>query len=237
MGEGIVVQTAYELLPSSISFTGLAWHALITVWVGWYTVQKALLSSKNWAVFKVASLIGFFYGLWAISWWLEPEGGISSLPEFTIFSFVTTSLVIFAYWLANWSSSEPLYFNRWMVLFIGMIFSLYFFFITVPAAPIAMVILPSLFGFAYFGLRLNRMYESKGSLLGAFHGTITIWKYASLFALPATSCLVYMLAMLLKLQWQTNWILYAITTPLGFILFGISLYKQWRRKYAVSHSV
>lgn len=31
MTEGIVVQTAYEDLPFSLSFTGLAWHALISV--------------------------------------------------------------------------------------------------------------------------------------------------------------------------------------------------------------
>ena len=32
----------------------------------------------------------------------------------------------------------------------------------------------------------------------------------------------------LNLQWQTNWILYLITTPLGFILFFMSLYKSTR---------
>ena len=40
--EGVIVQTTYESLPLSISFTGLAWHALISVWVGWYAVRKAI---------------------------------------------------------------------------------------------------------------------------------------------------------------------------------------------------
>ena len=31
MTEGIVVQTTYEDLPLSLSFTGLAWHALISI--------------------------------------------------------------------------------------------------------------------------------------------------------------------------------------------------------------
>ncbi len=42
LAEGLVVQTAYDSLPLSISFTGLAWHALISVCVGWYAVRRAL---------------------------------------------------------------------------------------------------------------------------------------------------------------------------------------------------
>ena len=40
--EGLVVQTAYEDLPLSLSFTGLAWHALISVLVGWRAMRVAL---------------------------------------------------------------------------------------------------------------------------------------------------------------------------------------------------
>ncbi len=103
IAEGIVVQTAYDMLPLSISFTGLAWHALITVWIGWYAIQKSLLSTDTWSILKLSTAVGFFYGFWAINWWLEPDGGVSSVPEFATFSFITTSLVILAYWLANWS--------------------------------------------------------------------------------------------------------------------------------------
>ena len=40
LAEGVVVDTMYgnkdNPFPASISFTGLAWHALISVGVGWY---------------------------------------------------------------------------------------------------------------------------------------------------------------------------------------------------------
>src|SRR4030095_14345516 len=65
--EGIVVQTAYEMLPLSISFTGLAWHALITVWIGWYAMRKSLLFSATWSMLRLAITIGVFYSLWAIN--------------------------------------------------------------------------------------------------------------------------------------------------------------------------
>lgn len=228
--EGIVVQTAYDMFPLSISFTALAWHALITVWIGWYATQKSLLSKDTWSIFKFATTLGFFYGVWAINWWLEPEGGVSSVPEFATYSFITTSLVNLAYWLVNWSSSESFILNRWVIIFISGVFALYFCFVTIPTAPLAAIILPTLFGLTYLGLRQNRMNEGEGSLLDIHSGHIPFWKYISLLVLPVTSVLIYTLAISLNLQWHTNWILYIITTPLGFVLFGISLYKIWQRK-------
>jgi len=237
IGEGIVVQTAYDMLPLSLSFTGLAWHALITIWVGWYAIRKTLLFSNTWSMLKLAISIGFVYGLWAINWWVEPDGGVSSILEFAAFSFITTVLVILAFWLANWSSSEVFVPGRWAIILISGLFALYFCFVTVPTAPLALIILPTLFGLVYWGLRQNRFGEDEGSLVDTLSGCVPIWKYLILLAIPGTSVLVYTLAMLLNLQWHTNWILYMITTPLGFILFGVSLYKLLRRKSVSSTKI
>lgn len=40
--EGVVVTTTYENLPISISWTGLGWHALVTVLGGWWLLPKVL---------------------------------------------------------------------------------------------------------------------------------------------------------------------------------------------------
>ena len=93
-----------------------------------------------------------------------------------------------------------------------------------------MIILPILFGLVYLGLRQNRFDEDEGSLLDALQGRASIWKYMSLLAIPLTGIFVYTIALSFNLQWPTHWVLYVITTPLGFILFGISLYKLLRRK-------
>ena len=234
--EGLVVQTAYEMLPLSISFTGLAWHALLTVWVGWYAVRKSLVSPDPLATLKLTATIGCFYGLWAISWWIEPDGGISTIPEFAAFSFGATGLVILAYGLAHWSSSEAFNPSRWAILLISGIFVLYFCFVTVPAAPVALMILPVLSALVYGGLRQNRLSEDEGSLLTALNNRAAPLKYISILALPVLGTVVYSLARGFNLQWHTNWILYIVTTPLGFILFGTSLYKLLRKKSISSHS-
>ena len=230
LAEGVIVQTAYDMLPMSISFTGLAWHALIAVWIGWYAVQKALLSSSPWPSIRLSSLIGLVYGLWAISWWVEPDGKVSPVPEFAMFTFTTTGLVILAYWMANWSSSTPMRWNRWTTVVITTLFVLYFLFVTVPANPIAIIVLPVLLGLAYWGLRQNRLSESEGSLLETLNGRVSSRNYLGLLGLPITGTLIYALAMSLNLRVHTNWILYLITTALGFILFAISLYRLQRRE-------
>jgi len=229
LAEGVVVQTTYESLPLSISFTGLAWHALLTVWVGWYAIRKVILTLNIWSGIKLASLIGLIYGVWAISWWVEPNGQISSVAEFAKFTFITSTLVIFAYWMTNWSLSTPMKWNRWTTVVITFLFVIYFFFVTVPASPIAIIILPALMGFAYWGLRQNRIFESDGSLLESMHSRVPMQNYIGLIGLPITSTIVYALAMSINLKAQTNWILYLITTPLGFILFIISFYKLIRQ--------
>lgn len=232
LGEGVVVQTTYEMLPLSISFTALAWHALITVWIGWYAIRKSLRASNPFSTLKLSLAIGLCYGLWAIMWWLEPDGGVSSIAEFAAFSFLAAILAIPAYWLADWSSSESFHPSRWVSIPILGIFTLMFFFVVVPTNPLTIVILPILLGLAYLGLRWNRLSEEDGSMLTSFNLPAPAWKYLSLLGIPLAGVLFYALAAFLNLQWHTNWVLYLITTPLGFILFGVSLVKLWRRKPA-----
>ena len=223
--EGIIVQTTYESLPLSISWTGLAWHALITIWIGWYALRQRLTALASFGTLKLAALIGAGYGLWAISWWLEPDGGISTLGEFFTFVLVTSVLVTIAYWLANWSSAEPFTPNRWVTRTIYSLFLLYYLFIAIPTVPAAAIVLPILLGVVYFGLRKNKKTEQNDTSLINLPGNAHPLNYLSLLAIPLTAILVYALALSLNLHWQVNWLVYLITTPLGFILFFVSLYK------------
>jgi hypothetical protein len=50
-----------------------------------------------------------------------------------------------------------------------------------------------------------------------------------LLLMPASAAAFYAAAYALSLRWQTNWLVYLVTTPLGFILFGVSLVKIWRQ--------
>jgi hypothetical protein len=234
--EGLIVQTAYENLPLSLSFTGLAWHALLTVWVGWFAVRRALARSLR-SVLLTASVIGLLYGLWGISWWLEPDGGVMLPLDFAAYTFGASLPVVCAYWLfarTGAAMKTPGSLSGWIAAGLLLI---YFVFVTIPAAPWAALILPLLLALVWLTLRHNRQVESGVSLLEQPAGHVPAWRYAGLLALPLSAAVFYSLAFWLDLRWQTNWLVYLLTTPAGFILFFMSLVKVWRRKTASASEV
>ncbi len=118
--------------------------------------------------------------------------------------------------------------SRAEIIAVGALFTLYFFAVTVPAAPLALLILPALLLLLYFSLRRNRRSEPPGSLLTALEGRIGWQGYLALLAMPSVASAVYAVAYSLDIIVPSNWLLYLITTPLGFILLGLSVVNIWR---------
>ncbi len=225
--EGLVVQTAYEDLPLSLSFTGLAWHAMISVLVGWWLMRKTLRRGFL-STLVLSAAIGLAYGLWAIHWWLAPDGGVSPIPEFGLYTLIATLLVMLAYFIVDRWLPEPFLPDRWIVLATFVLLGAYFIFVTVQAVPLAGLILPLLLTVIYLTLRRNRKLEPERSDEPDLSPPLL--SYLGLLAIPAAAILVYTLAAWLGLRWQTNWVFYILTTPAGFVLFLLSLGKIWRRK-------
>jgi len=228
LAEGVIVQTTYESLPLSISFTGLSWHALLSVWMGWYAVRKAIHTSVG-STLKIAAAIGIFYGLWAISWWTEPDQTITTPLDFALFSGVITLLVIAAYWLydRNIAAFKVGRTAKWVIT--GLLLA-YFVFVTIPAAPVAIVVLPALLLLVYVVLRRIPQSENGLSILASNTAHVPLKNYLALLTIPIVTVVIYTVAYAQQLQWHTNWLIYLVTMPLGFILFGVSLVRVWRNK-------
>lgn len=88
--EGVIVYTTYENLPISISDTGLSWHALISVGIGWYAMRRALLSRYPFLVMLLASGLGIFWGAWMPFW------GFEILPNVEPFTLASMSILALA---------------------------------------------------------------------------------------------------------------------------------------------
>jgi hypothetical protein len=231
--EGLIVQTAYDSLPLSLSFTGLAWHALITIWVGFYAVPKVSLAGIR-SILLLAAGIGLVYGFWAITWWMEPDGGMASPLDFALFSFTTTLLLIFAYWIYARTIPNVFKPSRIADVTITVLLLLYFIFVAIPKVQVAGLILPPLLFGIFLTLRHNKQAESRDSILESTAGVNKTWHYLGLLALPVTATIIYTAAFSLGLRWHTNWIVYLLTTPAGFILLTVSIIKVWRMKPAMA---
>jgi hypothetical protein len=177
----------------------------------------------------LASAIGLLEGLWAVSWWQEPGAGVTPIPAFAAYQLSVTLLLMLAYALASWSALAPFVVNRWLVALAAAGFTAYFGLVAVPAAPVALFVLPVLLGAAFWGLGLRREGPGASPILDRLaSGPTPIRNLAGLLALPLVSVAVYAACMAWQVQWQTNWIVYLVTTPLGFILFAVSLTRLWQ---------
>lgn len=238
LDEGVVVQTLYAAFPLQIAWTGLAWHALISVLVGWYCLQMALRRERSLSIASgIAAGLGIFWGLWAISWWVETPAQIASLADFAGYAFGSTALLGLAYWVAGraWgrdrlqppqqAAFQP---GRWLPVLIGLLFVAYTLTVTLPAVPQSILILPPLLGLTLWALRRNQQVEQGLPVLAQLAGTEgepPAGRYLSLAAMPLVACLIYALAGHFQLRLATNIYLATATSAAGVGMYIFSIYR------------
>ena len=219
MTEGIVVQTAYEDLPLSLSFTGLAWHALISVWVGWYAVRRALFSGLKATLARV-------YCHWNWVWTVGHimVGGTGEMPapplEFAQYALIST-LLLFSptgFMTAPCRSSNPIVRSRSQP---G-----YFFCCTLHLSPSPLLRWLQRFSLFYFSWSIWHCAETSNGkparrCTNAFLAPISPGVTSFFLQCRSWHALVYAATYALGVRWPTNILLYLITTPAGFILFII----------------
>lgn len=229
LDEGVVVQTAYESLPLSLSFTGLAWHALITVLAGWYGLQKALRGSLRRAA-GASSLVGIFVWFWGICWIFEAPQTIAAPPVFAAFHTVAALLLGASFWLNARLFTHPFQPPRHLALLLLSLFGGYFVLVTIPAAPFAALLLPALVLLLYTSLRRHRQQAAPGDALEWLAKPIPFVNLLSLLLIPLVASGLYVTYWISGLALPTNWLVYLVATPAGFALLGWSLWKIWRNE-------
>lgn len=227
--EGLFAQTLYESFPLQVAWTGLAWHALISVMIGWYYVTDVLLQNNYRKTIVVSILIGLFYGFWAVYWWLE-EGTITPLSEFSFYAVITGLILIGSYWFFNTLRPDPFRPSRIEGLTLTGIVLFWFIFATVRIQPAALIILPPLFLFLYVGLRRNKKIEHEKDLIAVLQGDVKPLNYVLLFFIPLTAIVVYAVSLSLNLRIPTNFFVYGFTTPLGLVMVVLSVIRIFQRK-------
>ncbi|PKO12201.1 MAG: hypothetical protein CVU39_25355 [Chloroflexi bacterium HGW-Chloroflexi-10] len=229
LAEGVVVQTTYESLPLSISFTGLAWHALITTGAGWYTLQRVV--RRGWRpALRAGLLLGLFLWFWGITWIYEEPATAVSTGVFQVYTLISTILLMISLTLIPIILIRPFQPTRAGVIVIVGLFVLYFAFIAVPAVPIALAILPVLMLIVLLSLRRNRLQEAEADSLLWLAQPVALSNVLPLVLAPLLASVLYWLTRISGLALPTNWVVYLICTPAGFVLLGWSLWKIWRKR-------
>lgn len=222
MIEGVIVQTTYEDLPFSISFTGLAWHALITVLCGWYLVSKTLQEKKPWKAIGVSIGLGLFYGFWSITWWvMEGATVFTTIPIFSLYVGVSSIILIAGYILYD-LIPLPTFKPTIAELIVVGLFIIGWYILDVIMLPLSLILIP-LVAISVLTLWWNRRKESDKDLNEYLNEKVPILRYSILLIIPVLAIGFYALSVAINLRVHTNWVVYLITTPLGFIMFILSI--------------
>jgi len=234
LAEGVIVDTMYgnadNPFPASISFTGLAWHALIGVSVGWYWQAKVLTGGNLRRIALFSTVVGCGWGLWA-GWWPAELGAENT--SFAGFAAHTMAVFVplFVAWLAlglaasEWFRPGKLE----LPILLGLV-SLFFLSVRIPATPRSALILPPLLLACAYGLRRNQRQEHCPDLLEVALGHIRPRSCLPLLLMPLTAIAVYAPVAVWGLKLPTNGLLYVITMPLGFFFLIRSLWVLHRVK-------
>ena len=223
LAEGLVVQTAYESLPLSISFTGLAWHALISFAIGLWVLPEILSRRRNLLIPAVIG-IGMFFGGWGINWLANPQEYHASATEFVLFAAATTALLIPAYGIFAALRRSPMRIHPAEGGALILV-ALFFFVFRAAAQPVALCVLPALMGITFAALWWNRRKETDGSLLADPLPPIPAGALIALLLTVAAAAGIFVPAAWFGWKIETNIIFYLLLMPLGFILYFISLWR------------
>ena len=234
LGEGLVVDTLYggaeNPFPLSVSFTGLAWHALLSVGVGWYWFGRALADERPARIILVSIVTGVGWGLWAV-WWPSEMGVRAGM---SVRGFAAHALTCTMPLLASWAllgMARPEWFRPGLaekVVLSGLVL-LFFLGVRVPATPRSAIVLPPLLLLCAVGLRRNARIEGRPDLLDDILGRVRLRHVPILLLMPAAAILTYAPFHLLDLRVPTNVILYVVTMPLGFWLLIQSVWRIFRQ--------
>ena len=147
--EGVVVDTLYgnstNPFPLSISFTGLAWHALLSIGVGWYLIGKALTEEKPTRTALISLAVGIGWGLWAV-WWPTELGkeADTSVWGFASHALPCSMLFLLAWFVFGLARPDWFQSSRLATIVLWGLVVAIFLAARVPARPYAALILPPL---------------------------------------------------------------------------------------------
>ncbi len=224
LGEGVIVQTMYDVFPLNISFTGLAWHSLISVVWGWYYFRKVIHTGSTKKILKNVIGIGLFFGFWAPTWWWE-AGFMLPIEDFASYIVFFTIPTVFFFILYEKISVKEFVPSKIEKILVCGFFIFLFVFGTIPLVGILSISLPILLYIVIWALKQHRMNQLSeiSAEYREMPTTVPVYRYFWFFLVPFIAIGEVILFASAQLIIQTSIYVFLVTMPAGFILFVASI--------------
>jgi hypothetical protein len=223
--EGGIASTLYGTEPSapwpwSVSITGLSWHALLSVMVGWRLTGWALAARTPWPLAAVHAAVGCFWGVWAMFPRQETPPVAASVGEFAGHG-VTCALLLAVSWrVLSWAGADG-FKPGWLgsaiaIAVVGLFYSQH-----VTSLGWRTALMPALLAVAIGTLAVRRGERATVEYRAMRDG----WRAWMGFAvLPVVATAVFAIGV--ELRWASlpvAQVVYAIGGMLGFVAFGAAV--------------
>lgn len=194
--EGIVAMTLFGsggiVFPITISWTGLAWHMLLSVVVMLFWHHRVLARSfLGSAAFAVA--FGLFWGIWSMTWFFETPPVVNPIPLFAVHAGFVVALMMFGHWLLGRRTVTAFLPPRMEWIPFVVIAGLYFCFVTIPFIGVSALVLPLLFLLLAMPLLLSRKRHDAPHILPLLTTRVSIMNLASFILTPVVATILYAL--------------------------------------------
>jgi len=234
--EGIYAMTFFGaggiVMPFSFVWTGVAWHALFSVLIGWYYLQISLAERGYLHTILLSAIFGLFWGVWAVAWALEEEPLIVTGDIFLMHSIVTTALLILAFRLSSRWRLGSFRASRIEVWGLAAIVAAFTALVTLPAVNVFLPILVVGLGAVFFLLRRNGQRESRTNLLQVFDTRVSWGKHLVLLIMPIVATAVYVFFTESGIIFASNIATFVVSSVIGTALLVVSGYKVLKMRQA-----
>ena len=239
LGEGVFAMTLFGAsgipFPFTISWTALAWHAPLSVVVGWWWLGQALRAPRPWRALRLSVAIGLFWGAWGYGWQFETPPVVADPGDFLANAVGGTMLLALAQAAITWGGPAVYRPSRPGLAVTAAVLLVAFGAWTIPQAPIAPLVLVPLLAGSVWALRRADQAAPAASpnLLADFAAPVRGRNAVMLAAIPLVATLLYAGLRDLQPDVQTHLVIAALSGLAGIVLFVIALWHMARRRAAV----
>jgi len=234
IGEGVFAMTLFGdasmAFPFTISWTALAWHAPISVVLGWHALGVALRKPGVRAAARLSLGFGVFWGVWAYGWRFETPPVAASPADFLLQAMTATALLPLAYLGVAAGRPDSFRPSRVGLILAGLVLFGFLGVVTVPHVPLALLVLPALAALLFLLLRRHRLADAGSGigLLTCHTAPPRPGNLAMLALMPLAATAVY--ALLGESEWplHTLWVFGMLATGAGATLFLLAAIRTLR---------
>ena len=231
--EGIYAMTVFGAggipFPVTLAWTGLAWHALLTVLIGWYALRRALSAHTMYPSLGLSAAVGLFWGFWAAGWAGESPPLIAEPEMFFAHAALTTVGLALSEWLIDWGNPAGFHPSRFgLTVACGLIVA-FFALVTVPNVPWAPAVIVPLFVLVLLALWRGASPGVASDALARIGEPVRAHNLAGLVVIPFTATGAYVALQDLGIDLPSHQIVFLVTSSTGTVLFVTAIFCLLRK--------